>query len=126
MKRLVLVAALLAALASPAVATAHPLGNFTINRLTTIELSGGRIYVHYVLDLAEIPTFQLGAAARRPAFALEAGRRLELLVDGRRARLRLMARRVVEPPAPAGLDTLRLDAVYEADRVGSRLVASTT
>ena len=44
----------------PPSALAHPLGNFTVNRHTTIELSGGRIYVQYALDLAEIPTFQLG------------------------------------------------------------------
>ena len=36
----------------------HPLGNFTINRFSRVEVSGHRLYVRYVLDMAEIPTFQ--------------------------------------------------------------------
>jgi ABC-type nickel/cobalt efflux system permease component RcnA len=40
-------------------ASAHPLGNFTINRYSGIVLSPGRIEVDYVLDMAEIPTFQV-------------------------------------------------------------------
>jgi nickel/cobalt exporter len=39
-------------------ASAHPLGNFTINRYGGIVLSPGRIEIRYVLDMAEIPTFQ--------------------------------------------------------------------
>lgn len=39
-------------------ASAHPLGNFTINRYSGIVLSPGRVEVEYVLDMAEIPTFQ--------------------------------------------------------------------
>ncbi|PZR56940.1 MAG: hypothetical protein DLM53_01135 [Candidatus Eremiobacter antarcticus] len=40
-------------------ANAHPLGNFTINHLAKIQASAQRLRVHYVLDLAEIPTFQI-------------------------------------------------------------------
>ena len=40
-------------------ASAHPLGNFTINRYARIELYRGEAVVHYVIDFAEIPTFQL-------------------------------------------------------------------
>ena len=57
-KRLLLLAVALLALAVTASASAHPLGNFTINRYSRIEPSGDRLYVLYVLDLAEIPTFQ--------------------------------------------------------------------
>ena len=42
----------------PPVASAHPLGNFTINRYSRIEPHTDRIYIRYVLDMAEIPTFQ--------------------------------------------------------------------
>ncbi len=38
-------------------AEAHPLGNFTINHYSRIELSPERLRVRYVLDMAEIPTF---------------------------------------------------------------------
>ena len=60
MKRLTL-ALLIAAAATFALvpgASAHPLGNFTINTFSRVEASGDRVYVRYVLDLAEIPTFQ--------------------------------------------------------------------
>src|SRR5947208_7133740 len=63
MKRLLVFLAGLAALAAlvvPAAASAHPLGNFTINRFSRLETSGPRLYVLYVLDMAEIPTFQAG------------------------------------------------------------------
>ncbi|MDX6438363.1 MAG: nickel/cobalt transporter (NicO) family protein [Gaiellaceae bacterium] len=121
MKRLLVALALLAALVAPASALAHPLGNFTVNRQTTLELSGGSIYVHYALDLAEIPTFQLGKQVRGAAFAREAGRNLELKIDGRRTDLRLLERRVVTRPGAGGLATLRFDAVYAAAGSGSRL-----
>jgi ABC-type nickel/cobalt efflux system permease component RcnA len=120
-KRLVLLVLAAAALAVPAGAAAHPLGNFTVNRHTEIGLSGGRVYVHYALDLAEIPTFQLGDRVRRPAFAREAARSLELSLDGRRAPLRVLERRVAMRPGAGGLGTLRLDVVYAAQGHGSRL-----
>ena len=55
-----LVTAAVAALLVPAQAAAHPLGNFTVNRYAGIELAGSSLYVRYALDLAEIPTYQLG------------------------------------------------------------------
>jgi nickel/cobalt transporter (NicO) family protein len=79
------------AAAAPAVAQAHPLGNFTVNRYSLVELGRGSVKVTFVLDEAEIPTFQaLGgqptheraqawAAARVATFA----QRLHLTVDGR-------------------------------------------
>src|SRR5262249_57245424 len=72
MKRLAFLIVIAAALFAPAAASAHPLGNFTINRFSRLEVSGHRLYVRYVLDMAEIPTFQAGhidarAYARRIA-----------------------------------------------------------
>jgi nickel/cobalt transporter (NicO) family protein len=40
-------------------AEAHPLGNFTINHLAIVASSGRQLHVHYVLDIAEIPSFQI-------------------------------------------------------------------
>ena len=80
-----------------------------------IELSGDRVYVHYALDLAEIPTFQLGDARSRGRLRGGRPRRnLELRLDGRRTQLRLLERRVVTRPGAGGLETLRFDAVYVA------------
>src|SRR6266540_2660290 len=49
---------LVLALTVPAVTSAHPLGNFTVNHYSRLELSPGQARVFYVLDMAEIPTFQ--------------------------------------------------------------------
>ena len=57
-KKLLLLAGLALALLAPGVASAHPLGNFTVNHFSRVQPSGDRVYVLYVLDMAEIPTFQ--------------------------------------------------------------------
>ena len=44
--------------AAPQSASAHPLGNFSINHLTRVKVSSDRVELRYVLDQAEIPTFQ--------------------------------------------------------------------
>ena len=84
MKKLVLILVALAALAAPVVASAHPLGNFTVNRFSRIQVAGDRIYVRYVLDLAEIPTYQAGRIDPR-AYARRLARGARLSVDGRLA-----------------------------------------
>jgi nickel/cobalt transporter (NicO) family protein len=120
-RRLALLFAAAAALLTPASAIAHPLGNFTVNRFSGIELSGDRIYIKQVLDLAEVPTFQEGRRVRRPAFARELARDLHLEIDGRRASLELVDSAVRELPGAGGLKTLRFEAVYAADRRGRSL-----
>jgi nickel/cobalt transporter (NicO) family protein len=122
-KALVPIAALLAVALAPA-AEAHPLGNFTVNRYAGIEVSGTQIYVHYALDLAEIPTFQEGATVRASGYARTVARRLDLRLDGRPVPLRPLMRRLLERPGAGGLKTLRFDAVYVADGSGTRLTFS--
>ncbi len=53
-----LLLAVLASLLFPLAASAHPLGNFTVNRYGRVEVAAGGLTLHYVLDLAEIPTLQ--------------------------------------------------------------------
>jgi ABC-type nickel/cobalt efflux system permease component RcnA len=100
----------LAALVLPAVASAHPLGNFTINRFSRLETSGPRLYVLYVLDMAEIPTFQAGRIDPQ-AYARRIARNAELSVDGRRARLIPLGHALAHPPGAGGLRTTRLEIV---------------
>jgi len=50
-------AATMVALA-PAAAEAHPLGNFTTNQLVQVKVSANEARLGYVIDQAEIPTFQ--------------------------------------------------------------------
>jgi nickel/cobalt transporter (NicO) family protein len=102
--------AAVAALMLPAAASAHPLGNFTINRFSRLETSGPRLYVLYVLDMAEIPTFQAGRIDPR-AYARRIARNAELRVDGRRARLTPLSHALAHPPGAGGLRTTRLDVV---------------
>jgi hypothetical protein len=87
-----------AALVRPGGVDAHPLGNFTVNHYAGIELAGSRIYMRFVLDLAEIPTYQEGGHVRSPAYAAGVARELELRVDGTRARLVPVAHRVSSRP----------------------------
>ena len=120
-RRLGLVLAVLAALVAPGFASAHPLGNFTVNRYAGIDAAGKDVYVRYAVDFAEIPAYQLGADVRRPGYPAELARDLELTIDGRRARLRVLDQRVRSAPGAAGLETLRLDVVYAAPRTGRQL-----
>lgn len=125
MKRLIVLAALASALLVPAAAAAHPLGNFTTNRYSAIEISGGHAYVLYVLDLAEIPTYQAsGDVTRlgREEYARRlAGRiagNLSLTIDGRERPLRVLSRIVAFPAGAGGLQTTRLEAVFDAGEAG--------
>jgi nickel/cobalt transporter (NicO) family protein len=120
-KRLALLVGLLAALTVLAEAQAHPLGNFTVNRYSAVEASGDRVYVKYVLDLAEIPAYQDGDRVRRTGFPREIARGLELDLDGRPAVLRVLTSRVNSRPGAGGLATLRFEAIFEADQTGSAL-----
>jgi ABC-type nickel/cobalt efflux system permease component RcnA len=122
MKRLVAVVVAVAALAVPALASAHPLGNFTVNRFAGIELAGSNVYVRYSIDLAEIPTYQLGDEVRAPGYPARLARDLELSIDGRPLPLRALERRLVSSPGAGGLETLRLDVVYAAKAAGGELV----
>jgi ABC-type nickel/cobalt efflux system permease component RcnA len=117
------VAALLAfaSLAVAAPASAHPLGNFTVNHYAGVELAGSRVYVRFVLDLAEIPTYQLGSQIKAPGYAAKLARELSLTIDGARARLRVVESRVSSRKGAGGLPVLRLDAVFVADRTGATL-----
>jgi nickel/cobalt exporter len=111
--------------ASPALA--HPLGNFTTNQLAQVRIDEGQVAVHYVLDQAEIPTFQqiqrfdasgngtIEGAERRPLLdsdLAEISSGLELTADGRP--LRLGAPRDPKLSFPSGQGGLLLTRV-EAD-----------
>src|SRR5262245_66421165 len=72
----------------PAPAVAHPLGNFSISHYTAIRVTGDAIELRYVVDLAEIPTFQeiqqagLTPDANHPSAAAYATRTGDALCDG--------------------------------------------
>ncbi len=130
MRRLLLlilvVTAALSAFTGPEPASAHPLGNFTVNHFAAVDLAGNRVFVRYALDLAEIPTFQEGSMVRRPGYAAKLARELELAVDGKRVRLVVVSQRTSERPGAGGLQTMRFDAVFRAAATGTRLTFADT
>ncbi len=119
MKRVVLLGAILSALVLPAVASAHPLGNFTINRFSRVEVAGPRVYVRYVLDLAEIPTFQAGRIdAQVLARRLAHGARLT--VNAQRAPLVPVEWALAHPDGAGGLKTTRFEVILRGPRLDGR------
>jgi ABC-type nickel/cobalt efflux system permease component RcnA len=113
-RRLLALLAILAALAAPASALAHPLGNFTVNRYARVELHPAEVRVRYVVDMAEIPTFQEKAALEQgrdryvAERAAQLGRGLEVWLDGQPLPLGLRSAELDLPPGQGGLPTLRL------------------
>jgi ABC-type nickel/cobalt efflux system permease component RcnA len=112
-----------AALAWPALAAAHPLGNFTINRFSRIEVSGPRIYVRYVLDMAEIPTYQAGRIDRN-AYALRIAANAQLAVNGRPTKLVPLRNALAHPRGAAGLRTTRLEVILAGPVLHGRVSVS--
>ena len=117
------------ALVLPAVAGAHPLGNFTVNRYAALRVEARVLSVRYVVDMAEIPAYQEIAAidgnrngvldpeerdaylGRKPG---ELARNLSLTVDGTVLPLAPRAQGLELPPGAGGLPTLRLEVFLTA------------
>jgi nickel/cobalt exporter len=123
-RKLLVLAVLALALLAPAAASAHPLGNFTVNHFSRLQPSGDRIYVLYVLDMAEIPTFQArgeveaqGKEAYAAGLASRLRAKLSLAVGGRPLALRELEHALAFPPGAGGLTTTRLEIVFEAGPV---------
>jgi nickel/cobalt transporter (NicO) family protein len=112
MRRAALLAAVVLALLIPTGASAHPLGNFSINHLDQLKVSSGRVDVTYILDQAEIPTFQERGLAPSVVLArktAEVTRGLVLTVDGRRFPVELGGRGQISfPPGQGGLKLTRV------------------
>ena len=114
----ILAAALLALALLPAAASAHPLGNFSVNHVARVSISDDRVDVRYILDEAEIPTFQQRALSdaellrRKQA---EVAKRLTLTVDGRPVALRPAGEATLAHPAgQGGLETTRVELPLRA------------
>jgi ABC-type nickel/cobalt efflux system permease component RcnA len=105
------------------------MGNFSVNHYSSISVSGNRVQLLYLVDLAEIPTFQelssLGVSTQNGLSAKQRSRYLhkklralapELLLtaDGRRIPLNVRASSLIFPPGAGGLPTERIYAVLAA------------
>jgi ABC-type nickel/cobalt efflux system permease component RcnA len=114
----------------------HPLGNFTISHYTGIEVRGDSIMLHYVIDMAEIPTFQemqeIGITSEEDLLRsqylkekLESLKRgLVLNVNGARVALATEGERISFPPGVGGLITMRIEGEFKTrfgrDRLAPR------
>jgi ABC-type nickel/cobalt efflux system permease component RcnA len=106
---------------------AHPLGNFSISQYSALRIGGNEIELRYLVDMAEIPTFQeiqengivpksgdssLNTYLQRKAELLRDGVVLE--VNGKRLELRAESRDIIFPPGAGGLPTLKIGISYKA------------
>ena len=107
-------------------AVAHPLGNFSINQYSAIRIGKTEIELRYIVDMAEIPTFQ---EIQQTGLVPQAGdasatsyllHRVETLrdgllleVNGRRIALRTVSREILFPEGAGGLPTMKIGAVYK-------------
>ena len=112
MRRALLLAVAALAVAAPG-AGAHPLGNFSINHLSRVKVSSDRVEVHYILDQAEIPTFQERGLSNAEILArkrAEVARALAVTAGGRLVVLHPLAPGELSfPPGQGGLRTTRVE-----------------
>jgi nickel/cobalt exporter len=100
---------------------AHPMGNFSVSHYARIEVSGGGAEIRYVLDLAEIPSFQLlqqwGLSADSPRHLLDATaeaqarewvRNLSVACDGRAVSPRFGGATLTLTPGAGGAPVIRI------------------
>ena len=128
MKRaLALLISVVAVLALPSVALAHPLGNYTINTGAGLHFQPGQVRIEYVVDMAEIPVAQLTATIDTNGdgtlsevegtvwartFAPTLLPALSLRVNGEPVALHTGAISMVFRPGQAGLPTARVLAQF--------------
>jgi len=127
-RALVFLAVVAVLVLGPAVAaSAHPLGNFTVNQYSGLLLARERVVVDYVVDMAEIPTFQArdavaaAGASYAPAQCQRLATGLRLALDDRPVPLRVDTSAVTFPPGTAGLPTLRLTCRYRGAGSGGKV-----
>jgi ABC-type nickel/cobalt efflux system permease component RcnA len=126
MRRTIAAAAvLLGAFLAPA-ASAHPLGNFSVNHEVIVRVDANAVQVTYLLDQAEIPTFRergLAPAAVLARKRADALRGLQLTVDGRRVPLRPAPGAAIGFPAgQGGLRTTRVELPLVASVAHARRI----
>jgi ABC-type nickel/cobalt efflux system permease component RcnA len=114
-------------LLAPCVTVAHPMGNFSINHYAGIRVGRDAVEIRYVIDMAEIPTFQEfqrnalvansgDISARnylaKQAESLRAGLRLTL--NRELVPMQTESRQIIFSPGAGGLPTTKLTFRYRA------------
>jgi ABC-type nickel/cobalt efflux system permease component RcnA len=127
---IIIFVALIAAASMAAETSGHPLGNFTINHFSRIETNPARIRVRYVIDMAEIPTFQETRAIAKETDGTLSNAELKnyldrvaplyaegllITVDGARVPLEIVSKSISILNGSGGLPTLRIACDFEGD-----------
>ena len=114
-------------LLASSVAFAHPMGNFSISHYSAIRVERGSVEIRYLIDMAEIPTFQEvqqtgmvtkaeGPSARayvaKQAEVFRAG--LALTLNGQPLSLKTESTEIIFPEGAGGLPTVKMAFVYRA------------
>ena len=124
-RSLLLIAGLLSI--APGNLLAHPMGNFSISHYAAIHMERDTVELRYVIDMAEIPTYQemqrTGIVAQEGDSSLAPyliqqsaalGGGLFMEIDGRQVELHAVDRSVLFTPGAGGLPTMKLAFVYRA------------
>src|ERR1700733_12078844 len=110
---------------SSATALAHPMGNFSINHYSKVTIKQGSIEILYLIDMAEIPTFQelrqfdITPKPDDPSAYRYLDRQEQLLKegisvesDGQSVRLEMTSRQVTFADGAGGLPTMKIGFVF--------------
>ena len=118
-------------LIAPRPVVAHPMGNFSISHFAGFRIEAGAVEIRYILDMAEIPTFQemqttgivaapddrrVTAYLASKAEALKGG--LVITLNGRPLPLTTESDSVIFPPGAGNLPTMKIGVVYTASLAG--------
>ncbi len=118
---------ILAVLLVPRPSPAHPMGNFSISHYAGIRIEQDFIELRYLIDMAEIPTFQeiqhtgIVPKASDPSLSGYLARKVDVLkqgllleVNGQLLHLRVVAQEVIFPPGAGGLPTMKIGLLFRA------------
>lgn len=116
-----------------AIANAHPMGNFSVSHYAKIAVTDRGVKLQYVLDLAEIPTFellrdwQIARDAPEPELRKRADEQarkwmanLAVDVDGRRVQPILDGTSIVVADGAGNLPIIRVTMLAHIRRTGTR------
>jgi ABC-type nickel/cobalt efflux system permease component RcnA len=116
-------------------AFAHPMGNFSVNHYSKISVGQQSIEILYLVDMAEIPTYQelrefdITPKADDPSVDRYSGRQEPVLraglaveIDGQPVQLETVSRRLAFADGAGGLPTMKLRFVFRG-KITSSAVA---
>src|SRR5580700_5696903 len=117
---------------SCAISFAHPMGNFSINHYAKIKIGQQSIEIRYLIDMAEIPTFQeirqfdVTPKADDPSASRYLDRQEKLLKeglslgsDGQAVRLGTISHQVAFADGAGGLRTMKIEFVFRGKLDGT-------